>query len=275
MHSCEPSSLAELRRKRAKQTQKFPCDFFIFFPSDGGGGSKRVDFSVFCGQNFFNSTKRKAFNDFHSFRDVCRVVVDACYWHFGNKTYIQLSTIVSSLRLLNRNEFVSLSFFYLLVLLKIRTLSRSFLSFHFHFQFNCHWTLSLKVWLNLKSFNFSPFHTRITIRERYQSPNFHTILRGKFFSIKHPAQRLPIMEGNERKCPFLVCVCTRTMGKFSPTQTRFHFEDNKFVKCFGQISWLFSWTFTRILFHFIEICFLFKFSRLSRRKFDDLHTKWF
>jgi hypothetical protein len=69
-----------------------------------------------------------------------------------------------------------------------------------------------------ESFKISLFHhfTREIRSERDQSPNFHTILRGKIFSIKHPAQRLPTVfaTGRERgKCPFWfssAALCTHT-----------------------------------------------------------------
>lgn len=53
---------------------------------------------------------------------------------------------------------------------------------------------------------FSVFHL---IQERYQSPNFHTILPGKFFIIEHPAQSLPILSRWESLCKWL------EMGKLS------------------------------------------------------------
>lgn len=141
MHSCEPSSLAELRRKKAKQTQKFPCDFpffytfsFFFFPSKMVVVVKGWIFPFFAVRTFLIAQSEKAFNDFHSYCDVCRVVTFfACY--FG--TFGKHKTYDFNFQLLFQHfiyeiviEFISLSlFFHLFCLCFFGELLRKFTTF--------------------------------------------------------------------------------------------------------------------------------------------------
>lgn len=164
---------------------------------------KRVDFfSFFCGQNFLIVQSEKVLMIFIHFFCVS-----------SRLSFKRRGTLATKLTFnfqLLFHHFVHeivmsflLNFFFTTVFCtvwKFELLRVFFTKFHFSL-FNCPYTSSksLQICPKFQFFNFSLFHTRNPIRERYQSPNFHTILRGKIFSIKHPAQRLPNVFANGKE----------------------------------------------------------------------------